>query len=159
MSENGSELQFSSAASERIEWLRTRYPVDHQRALILPVLSMAQREFGWIGRQAVRLVAKSIPVPVTWVEEVATFYTMYNLKPVGKHFVQVCTNLPCWLRGSDQVVEACKKVTGCSNKWQARFVFFLTRRFTDKHNVGVWIARAHHKLLSRLGKIWADILL
>ncbi len=105
MSENGSELQFSSAASERIEWLRTRYPVDHQRALILPVLSMAQREFGWIGREAVRLVAKTIPVPVTWVEEVATFYTMYNTSPTGRWHLQVCHNLSCAMMGGEIVIE------------------------------------------------------
>ena len=58
MSDTGGELQFSEAASERIEWLRSRYPADYQRALILPVLSMPQREFGWVGREAVRLVAK-----------------------------------------------------------------------------------------------------
>jgi len=105
MSDTGGELQFSKAASERIEWLRSRYPADYQRALILPLLSMAQREFGWIGREAVRLVAKSIPVPVTWVEEVATFYTMYNTTPTGRWHLQVCHNLSCSLMGAEIVLE------------------------------------------------------
>ena len=72
--------------------------------MILPVLSMAQREFGWIGRQAVRLVAKSIPVPVTWVEEVATFYTMYNTTPTGRWHLQVCHNLSCAMMGAEIVI-------------------------------------------------------
>ena len=105
MSESDQQLQFSAAASERIEWLRTRYPADHQRALLLPVLSMAQREFGWIGREAVRLVAKTIPVPVTWVEEVATFYTMYNTQPTGRWHLQVCHNLSCSMMGAEIVLD------------------------------------------------------
>jgi NADH-quinone oxidoreductase E subunit len=105
MSEPAKELQFSAAASERIEWLRSRYPADYQRALILPVLSMAQREFGWIGREAVRLVAKTIPVPVTWVEEVATFYTMYNTQPTGRWHLQVCHNLSCAMMGAEIVID------------------------------------------------------
>jgi NADH-quinone oxidoreductase E subunit len=104
MTKGGDELQFSAAASERIEWLRSRYPADYQRALILPLLSMAQREFGWIGREAVRLVAKSVPVPVTWVEEVATFYTMYNTTPTGRWHLQVCHNLSCAMMGAEIVI-------------------------------------------------------
>ena len=105
MSVDTSHLEFSDAAKARLEWLRTRYPADHQRALILPVLSMAQREFGWIGPDIVHFVAAQIPVPPMWVEEVATFYTMYNTAPTGRWHLQVCHNLSCCLMGAEVVIE------------------------------------------------------
>ncbi len=98
-------IEFSDAAKQRLEWLRTRYPKDHQRALILPVLSMAQREFGWCSPKVVQYVASVIPVPVIQVEEVATFYTMYNKKPIGRWHLQVCHNLSCSLMGAEIVLE------------------------------------------------------
>ena len=100
-----SALEFSAAAKERLEWLRTRYPADHQRALVLPVLSMAQREFGWVSPEVVRFVAEQIPVPPMWVEEVATFYTMYNRQPTGRWHLQVCHNVSCSLMGAEIVIE------------------------------------------------------
>jgi NADH-quinone oxidoreductase E subunit len=107
-----SALAFSSAATERIDWLRTRYPAANQRALILPVLGMAQREFGWISPEAVALVARTIPVPVIQVEEVATFYSMYNKRPIGRFHLQVCHNLSCSLMGADIVIEHIEKQLG-----------------------------------------------
>ncbi len=100
-----SALEFSEAAEERLEWLRSRYPQEHQRALVLPVLSMAQREFGWISPEVVRFVAEKIPVPAMWVEEVATFYTMYNRQPTGRWHLQVCHNVSCSLMGAEIVLE------------------------------------------------------
>jgi NADH-quinone oxidoreductase subunit E len=98
-------LEFSAPAKERLEWLRSRYPKEHQRALILPVLSMAQREFGWIGPDVIHFVAEQIPVPPIQVEEVATFYTMYNRQPIGRWHLQVCHNLSCSLMGAEIVLE------------------------------------------------------
>ncbi len=98
-------LEFSQAAKDRIEWLRTRYPAEHQRALILPILSMAQREFGWVSKEVVHHVAAQIPVPPMWVEEVATFYTMYNKAPIGRWHLQVCHNISCALMGAEIVIE------------------------------------------------------
>jgi len=105
MSGAHANLEFSEAARERLEWLRTRYPKDHQRALILPVLSMAQREFGWVSEQVIHFVAKQIPVPPIQVEEVATFYTMYNKQPIGRWHLQVCHNISCSLMGAEIVIE------------------------------------------------------
>ena len=105
MSIDHSNLEFSGPAKERLEWLRTRYPKEHQRALILPVLSMAQREFGWVSPEVVYFVAAQIPVPPIWVEEVATFYTMYNKRPIGRWHLQVCHNLSCSLMGAEIVLE------------------------------------------------------
>jgi|GEM_PF-159926 len=108
------KLKFSAAAAERLEWLRTRYPKDHQRALILPVLSMAQREFGWVSPQVVAFVAAQIPVPVIQVEEVATFYTMYNKQPTGRWHLQVCHNISCAIMGADIVIEHLEGKLGIS---------------------------------------------
>ncbi len=105
-------LQFSETAKKRLEWLRTRYPKDHQRALILPVLSMAQREFGWCSPKVVQYVASVIPVPVIQVEEVATFYTMYNKRPIGRWHLQVCHNISCSLMGAEIVIEHIEKKLG-----------------------------------------------
>lgn len=105
-------LSWSDTAQKRIEWLRTRYPKDHQRALILPVLSMAQREFGWVSPQVVDLVASSIPVPPIQVEEVATFYSMYNKAPTGRWHLQVCHNISCAIMGADYVIEHLERKLG-----------------------------------------------
>jgi NADH-quinone oxidoreductase E subunit len=105
-------LEFSDTAKKRLEWLRTRYPKDHQRALVLPVLSMAQREFGWCSPKVVQYVASVIPVPVIQVEEVATFYTMYNKRPIGRWHLQVCHNLSCSLMGADIVIEHIEEKLG-----------------------------------------------
>jgi len=112
MSVDTSHLEFSDAARERMEWLRTRYPADHQRALILPLLSMAQREFGRVGADVVHFVAKQIPVPPMWVEEVATFYTMYNTQPVGRWHLQVCHNISCSLMGAEIVIDHIEQKLG-----------------------------------------------
>ena len=90
-----------------------KYPEGWQESAVMPLLDLAQRQHdGWLPRAAMETVADMLSMAPIRVYEVATFYTMYNLQPVGKHHVQVCTNLPCWLRGSDAVVGACKKTLG-----------------------------------------------
>ncbi|MAF47313.1 MAG: NADH-quinone oxidoreductase subunit NuoE [Rhodospirillales bacterium] len=87
-----------------------KYPDGHQESAVMPLLDIAQRQNdGWLPRAAMDYVADYLSMPPIRVYEVATFYTMYNLQPVGRHHVQVCTNLPCWLRGSDGIAEACKR--------------------------------------------------
>jgi len=90
-----------------------KYPNGRQASAVMPLLDLAQRQNdGWLPRVAIDYVADMLGMPPIRVYEVATFYTMYNLKPVGKNHVQVCTNLPCWLRGSDDIVKSCKRVLG-----------------------------------------------
>lgn len=89
-----------------------KYPPGRQRSAVMPMLDLAQRQEGWVSQAAVKVIADKLGLPEIRVWEVATFYTMYNLAPVGTHFVQVCTTTPCWLRGSDNVVKACKKSLG-----------------------------------------------
>jgi NADH-quinone oxidoreductase subunit E len=90
-----------------------KYPAGHQQSAVMPLLDLAQRQNnGWLPQAAVRHVAEMLHMPVIRAWEVATFYTMYNLAPVGRHLVQVCTTTPCWLQGSADIVAACKKSLG-----------------------------------------------
>ena len=90
-----------------------KYPAIRKASAVMPLLDLAQRQNdGWLPIAAMDYVAGLLEMPPIKVYEVATFYTMYNLKPIGRHHVQICTNLPCWLRGSDHVVDACKKKLG-----------------------------------------------
>ena len=87
-----------------------KYPPGRQQSAIIPILWRAQEQHeGWLPKPAIELVADMLGMPYIRALEVATFYTMFNLEPVGKHQVQVCTTTPCWLRGSDDIVNVCKK--------------------------------------------------
>ena len=107
------DFAFATEYSEAVKMAIAKYPKGWQESAVMPLLDLAQRQHdGWLPRAAMDTVAQMLGMPPIRVYEVASFYTMYNLKPVGKNHVQVCTNLPCWLRGSDAVVGACKKSLG-----------------------------------------------
>ncbi len=90
-----------------------KYPPGRQASAVLPLLDIAQRQYGnWLPRAAMDHVAEILGMAPIRVYEVATFYTMCNLRPVGRHFFQICTTTPCWLMGSDAVVHACEKTLG-----------------------------------------------
>jgi NADH-quinone oxidoreductase subunit E len=90
-----------------------KYPAGRQASACMPLLDLAQRQNGGhLTRATMDAVADLLGMPRIRVYEVATFYTMYNHSPVGKHVIQVCTTTPCWLRGSDDVVHACEKKLG-----------------------------------------------
>jgi len=90
-----------------------KYPAGRQASAVLPLLDLAQRQSGgWLPRAAMDHVAEMLGMPPIHVYEVATFYTMFNLRPVGRYLLQACTTTPCWLRGSDAVVETCEKRLG-----------------------------------------------
>lgn len=95
-----------------------RYPAGKQASAVLPLLDIAQRQMGrltgsaWLPRAAMDMVAQRLSMAPVRVYEMATFYFMFNTKPVGKYHLQVCTTTPCWLRGSDDVVAACRQATG-----------------------------------------------
>ncbi len=93
--------------------LIAKYPPGRQQSAVMPLLALAQKQNNnWLPKIAMDYVANMLGMPPVRVYEVASFYTMYNLEPVGKHFVQVCTTTPCWLRGSDNIVSACEKRLG-----------------------------------------------
>ena len=86
-----------------------KYPAGRQASAVLPLLDLAQRQQGgWLPRAAMDRVAEMLGMAPIRVYEVATFYTMLNLRPVGRYLLQACTTTPCWLRGSDEVVRACE---------------------------------------------------
>ena len=90
------------------QWI-AKYPLGRQRSAVIAALWIGQEQEGWVTKPMIEEVARILDMAVMRVLEVATFYTMFNLVPVGQYLVQVCTTTPCWLRGSDDVVVACKK--------------------------------------------------
>ena len=110
--ENNSDtpFTFSEENKARADAILSIYPEGHKRAAVIPLLDLAQRQNGgWLPIAAMHHVAEVIGMPRMRVYEVATFYTMFLRNPTGKHVIQVCTTTPCWLRGSDEILEACKK--------------------------------------------------
>jgi NADH-quinone oxidoreductase E subunit len=111
---------FDAESAAEIDRAVAKYPPGKQASAVLPLLYIAQRQMGrqtgsaWISTQAMNAVAHRLEMPPIRVYEVATFYLMFNTRPIGRFHVQVCTTTPCWLRGSDEVVAACRRVTGIS---------------------------------------------
>ena len=108
------EIQPASFAfnAENAEWANAtiaKYPPGRQASAVISLLWRGQEQEGWVSHPMVENVARMLDMPFIRVLEVATFYTMFNLEPVGQFLVQVCTTTPCWLQGSDAVVDACKK--------------------------------------------------
>ena len=96
-------VQFSSGALEEVQRILAKYPV--KRAAIMPVLWLAQKEFGHLSAEVQQQVADLLGFPLAWVSGLASFYTMYYKKPIGKYHLQVCTNVSCMLRGSDEIMQ------------------------------------------------------
>ena len=95
------------------EKIIAKYPDGFQASATMPLLDLAQRQHdNWVPQAAMDHIADMLEMPAIRVYEVATFYSMFNMKPIGKHHVQVCTNLPCMLRGSTSIFETCKRVLG-----------------------------------------------
>jgi NADH-quinone oxidoreductase E subunit len=103
---------FTDEMMARAKAFIAKYPEGRQRSATMPLLDLAQRQEGWVSKAAMDTIAEMLDIPPIRVYEVATFYTMYKLKPVGKHHVEVCTNVACMLRGSDEIVGACKEHLG-----------------------------------------------
>ncbi len=102
-------FSFSKENLARVNALIAKYPPGRQASAVISALWIGQEQEGWVTKPMIEEVAWMLGMPFIRVLEVATFYTMFHLAPVGKHHVQVCTTTPCWLRGSDEVVKACKK--------------------------------------------------
>jgi NADH-quinone oxidoreductase subunit E len=102
----------SAAALERIERETAKYPADQRQSAVMSALAIAQDEHGWLSTEVMEAVAKVLGMPPVAVYEVATFYAMYNTKPVGRHKVTVCTNLPCALSGGADAAEYLKGKLG-----------------------------------------------
>jgi NADH-quinone oxidoreductase E subunit len=111
--EQPGHFEFTGENLERVKVHLAKYPPGRQQSAVLPLLDLAQRQSGgWLPLAAMNTVADLLKMPRIRVYEVATFYTMFNLRPVGRWFLQVCTTTPCWLCGSDEVVAACERKLG-----------------------------------------------
>ena len=103
------EFKFSDENLKKATDILKMYPEKNKKSAVMPFLYLAQRQnSNWIPLAAMKYIAKLLSMPYISVYEVATFYTMYNLAPVGKHFIQVCTTTPCLIRGADKIVSLCK---------------------------------------------------
>lgn len=124
---------FSPENEARARDIIKRYPPGKQQSAVMPLLDLAQRQIGaetgtqgWLPVPAIEYVARFLDMPYMRAYEVATFYTMYNLKPVGKHHVQLCGTTPCMLRGAGEVMRACKDAGLEKGKTTADGVFTLS---------------------------------
>jgi len=107
------EIKFSDDSLALAQRIISRYPEGKQKSALLPLLHLAQTEFGgWLSEDTMNYVASILNIKPIEVYEVATFYTMYNMKPVGKCLIEVCRTGPCWLRGADDIVEHIEKKLG-----------------------------------------------
>ena len=109
---------FDAESEAQIEKILKRYPAGKEASATIPLLYVVQRQMGrqtgsaWVPRVAMDQVAKRLGMAPIRVYEVATFYTMFKLHPMGRHHVEVCTNVPCWLRGSDGIIATCRQKLG-----------------------------------------------
>jgi len=108
--EQPKNFEFNSASLETAKIIVAKYPDGKQQSAVMALLYLAQKQnSNWIPLAAMKYIGKFLDMPYIKVYEVATFYTMYNLAPVGKYFIQVCTTTPCMIRGAYKIVEACKE--------------------------------------------------
>ena len=106
-------VKFSDEKLKKVDEIIARYPEGKQKSAILMILHLAQEEFGgWLSPETMDYVATILKIEPIEVYEVATFYSMYNLKPVGRYMFEVCQTGPCMLRGSDDIIEYIKKKLG-----------------------------------------------
>lgn len=106
-------FEFSKENLKLAKQIIAKYPNNRERSALLPLLDIAQRQNdNWISNDVIDYISDFLGVPCIKVYEVASFYTMFNLKPVGKNFIQICRTTPCWLKGSDKIASVCKKKLG-----------------------------------------------
>jgi NADH-quinone oxidoreductase subunit E len=116
--EQPASFAFDAESEAEIAKIVTRYPAGRQASAVLPVLYIAQNQMkrqtgsAWVPVKAMDAVGARLGMAPIRVYEVATFYFMFNTKPIGRYHLQICTTTPCWLRGSDEVTAACRKETG-----------------------------------------------
>ena len=108
--EQPENFEFSPSSLAAANNMISKYPKGKERSAVMALLYIAQKQNNnWIPLAAMKYIAKLLNMPYIKVYEVATFYSMYNLSPVGKYFIQVCTTTPCMIRGANKLVEACKE--------------------------------------------------
>lgn len=103
----------SAKTRERIDHWVSKFPADQKRSALIQGLMAAQDQHkGWLDREHIEAVAAYLDLPPVWAHEVATFYSMFHLEPVGRHKINICTNISCWLNGAEDVVAHVEKKLG-----------------------------------------------
>ena len=107
-------FEWSEENFSKVKNIIEKYPNGRQQSAVIPLLDLAQRQNkGWLNKKAIERVAETISMSFIRVLEVATFYSMFNLEPIGKNYIQICRTTPCWLRGSNKLSEVARDITGC----------------------------------------------
>ncbi len=115
---------FAQDTDDKIAWWEKKYPADRRQSAVIPALWLVQKQNGgWLSEPALRAVAERLGMAYIRVYEVATFYTMFNLEPVGKYFLQVCGTTPCMLRGAESLTELCERKIGPKGQVSANGTF------------------------------------
>ena len=113
---NLEKFEFTKKNLQEVDKIFAKYPDEQKVSAVMPLLDLAMRQIGgWLTEPAMRYISNLINVPYIRVYEVASFYSMFNLEPIGKNFIQVCTTTSCWLRGSDDILKLCKKYLNIEN--------------------------------------------
>jgi NADH-quinone oxidoreductase subunit E len=110
--EQPESFAFSKQTMEQVKWWLAKYPPDRKASAVIPIMWLVQKQEGWVSEPAIRAIAELLDMAQIRVLEVATFYTMFHLAPVGKHHLQVCGTTPCMLRGSEELKDICKRRIG-----------------------------------------------
>lgn len=110
--EQPESFAFAPATMEQVRWWVAKYPPERKQSAVIPIMWLVQKQEGWVSEPAIRAIAELLEMPVIRVLEVATFYTMFHLHPVGRHHLQVCGTTPCMLRGAEDLKAVCKRRIG-----------------------------------------------
>ena len=112
--ESNDLFEWTEENFKKAEKIIKKYPSKKQQSAVIPLLDLAQRQNkGWLNKQSIEKVAETLSMSFIRVLEVATFYSMFNLEPIGKNYIQICRTTPCWLRGSNKLTQIAKNITGC----------------------------------------------
>lgn len=111
--EQPASFTFADATMEKANWWIAKYPAERRQSAVIPILWLVQKQEGWVSEPAIRAIGEMLGMPFIRVLEVATFYTMFMLEPVGKTaLIQVCGTTPCMLRGASDLMKVCKEKIG-----------------------------------------------
>jgi NADH-quinone oxidoreductase subunit E len=121
--EQPESFAFSAATMETARWWMAKYPPERKASAVIPIMWLVQKQEGWVSEPAIRAIAELLDMPKIRVIEVATFYTMFHLAPVGTHHFQLCGTTPCALRGAEELKEVCKRRIGPKHSVSADGLF------------------------------------
>ena len=122
--EQPASFAFTRATQEKVDWWLKKYPAERKQSAVIPVLWLIQKQEGWVSEPALRATAALLEMPYIRVMEVVTFYTMFQLEPVGKAaLIQVCGTTPCMLRGANELMDACRSKIGPKDQLSADGLF------------------------------------